>query len=84
MQIGFLVKSKQGRDKGKVYIIYDLVDKDFVKLVDGDKRKIDNPKLKRVKHIEVVEFNSNFDKSKFIDSDIKKLCKNYVSGGKNA
>ena len=84
MQIGFLVKSKQGRDKGKIYVVYEIVNKDFVNLVDGDKRKIDNPKKKRVKHIEVVQESLELDKDKFVDSDIKKLCKNYVSGGKNA
>ena len=35
MEIGKIVKSKQGRDKGKVYVVYEIVDNDFVKLVNG-------------------------------------------------
>ena len=84
MEIGKIVKSKQGRDKGKVYVVYEIVDNDFVKLVNGDTRKIDNPKKKRVKHLDVVDESPNFDKQTFKDSDIKKLCKTYFCGGKNA
>ena len=75
MEIGFLVRSIQGRDKGKVYVVYRLVDKDFVELVNGDTRKIDNPKRKRVKHIEVVDKSPKTDNQLSSDSEIKKLCK---------
>lgn len=79
---GYLVKSTKGRDKDRVYIVYRIIDKDFVELVNGDTRKIDNPKKKRVKHLEVVDKSQVLDEQSMNDIIIKKLCKNL--GGKNA
>lgn len=42
---GMLAKSLAGHDKGKVYVIVDL-DDTYVYLVDGELRKLDNPKKK--------------------------------------
>ncbi len=50
---GMLAKSKAGHDKGNVYVIYD-VDDTYVYLVDGKIRKIDNPKKKKIKHVQVI------------------------------
>lgn len=49
--IGQLVKSKAGRDKDRKFLVLDIVDENFVLLVDGDLRKISSPKSKKVKHI---------------------------------
>ena len=51
LEIGQIVKSKSGRDKGRLFIVYEIVDDQYVRLVDGDLRKLENPKLKKVKHI---------------------------------
>lgn len=51
VQVGQLVKSAAGRDKGTFYLIYDVLDKAFVRVIDGDKKKINNPKKKNVKHL---------------------------------
>ena len=51
IQLGQLVKSIAGRDKEKVYLIYDVLDKAFVRVIDGDKRKLTNPKRKNIKHL---------------------------------
>ena len=51
LEIGQIVRSKSGRDKGKIFIIYEIVDNQYVRLVDGDLRKLENPKLKKAKHI---------------------------------
>lgn len=48
---GQLVSSKAGRDKDKFYLIYDIPDENFVRIIDGDTRKIDNPKRKNIKHL---------------------------------
>ena len=52
-QIGQLVRSSAGRDKGSFYLIYDLLDEAFVRVIDGDKKKITNPKRKNIKHLEI-------------------------------
>jgi len=54
VQIGRLVRSAAGRDKGKFYLIYDVLDEAFVRVIDGEKRTIDNPKKKNIKHLELL------------------------------
>lgn len=49
-EIGDIVVSKAGRDEGRVYLIESL-DNDFANLVDGNFRKLQNPKKKRLKHL---------------------------------
>lgn len=44
--IGQVVKSRAGRDKGRIFLVLDIVDNQYVKIVDGDLRKLDNPKQK--------------------------------------
>lgn len=85
MDKGEIVRSLKGRDKDKVYLVYEVLDKDFVKLVNGQTKKIDNPKKKRIKHIEVVGKLPQDAKQNLLDSDIKKICKSYqIDGGQNA
>lgn len=49
--IGQVVKSKAGRDKGRIFLIYDIIDNQNVLVVDGSLRKLENPKQKKLKHI---------------------------------
>lgn len=51
LSIGQYVKSKAGRDRGRIFLILDIIDDHFVLLVDGDLRKIESPKLKKVRHL---------------------------------
>ena len=44
-----------GREAGKCAVVIDLCDKNLVKLADGDKRKYDCPKVKNIRHIEIVD-----------------------------
>ncbi|PKM43146.1 MAG: RNA-binding protein [Firmicutes bacterium HGW-Firmicutes-8] len=53
-QIGQLVRSAAGRDKGKTYLIYDVLDEAFVRVIDGEKKRLTNPKRKNVKHLELL------------------------------
>ena len=45
--------SKAGHDKGHIYLVI-AVEGDRVSLCDGDKRPLDNPKIKNIKHIQPV------------------------------
>jgi ribosomal protein L14E/L6E/L27E len=49
---GQLVISKAGRDHGRHFVVYQIVDTHFVLLVDGDLRKVENPKMKKLKHVQ--------------------------------
>lgn len=53
--IGQVVKSRAGRDKGRLFVVVNVVDEDFVEVVDGDLRKLDKPKRKKVKHLIVYK-----------------------------
>ncbi len=52
--IGRLVVSKAGRDKGKPFVILKVVNEKFVLLADGELRKVDNPKIKNIKHLQIM------------------------------
>ena len=49
--LGSVVYSKSGRDSGKYYAIISIIDSEYVLISDGEKRRIENPKKKKVKHI---------------------------------
>lgn len=50
--IGMMAKSLAGHDKGKVYLISGS-DEQYVYLVDGQYRTMDQPKRKKRKHIQI-------------------------------
>lgn len=78
-----VVKSNAGHDKENIYLISQILDKDYVMLIGGKNRTISNPKKKKIKHIislNAVEsqLESVFeDKSKINDGEIRKILKKY-------
>ncbi|MHB1419577.1 MAG: RNA-binding protein [Bacillota bacterium] len=53
LQAGQLVRSRGGRDRDRNFIVLKTLGDSFVHLVDGDLRKIEKPKKKNVKHLQV-------------------------------
>lgn len=51
VSIGQVVKSKAGRDKGRVFVVINILDDKYVLIVDGDLRKLNKPKKKKIKHL---------------------------------
>ncbi|NLY08361.1 MAG: hypothetical protein GXZ11_00450 [Tissierellia bacterium] len=51
LTIGQVVRSKAGKDKGQFFVVGIALDADHVEIYDGNKRKLQNPKKKRVKHL---------------------------------
>jgi large subunit ribosomal protein L14e len=51
-QLGELVRMKNGRDKGQFACVIEVMDHRFVRIADGDKRKVDRAKRKNIQHIE--------------------------------
>ena len=79
MQVGNIVKSLKGHDTGRVYLVIAAISEDFVLLSDGRYRKLDYPKQKRIKHLEILSQDCNAcDQIK--DSDIRKVCKLFQEG----
>ncbi|MBR3281367.1 MAG: KOW domain-containing RNA-binding protein [Clostridia bacterium] len=50
---GTVVVSTAGRDKGYHFIVTKLMD-NYVYIVDGNIHKVENPKYKKIKHIEII------------------------------
>ncbi|MBR5257833.1 MAG: hypothetical protein IK019_05040 [Clostridia bacterium] len=48
---GCLVKSKAGRDEGRLFLVIESLDENYVLLSDGDTRKVSRPKKKKLKHL---------------------------------
>lgn len=57
-EIGDLVLSKAGRDKASFLIVVGVLDNKMVFLADGKSRKIEKPKLKKIKHISKINVKS--------------------------
>ncbi len=49
--IGQVVKSRAGRDKGKIFLVLEIIDNENLLVVDGNLRKLDRPKKKKIKHL---------------------------------
>lgn len=79
-QYGMLAYSKAGHDKGNLYVII-KTDHEYVYLVDGIRKKITNPKKKKLKHIQIINDIPEIIKEcmcsgkKVTDEDIKRSIK---------
>lgn len=71
-EIGMLAKSKAGHDKGHIYVIY-KTDDAYVYLIDGRIRKMDNPKKKKKKHVQVI--CKQYDITALDDVGVKRILK---------
>ncbi|CFX05191.1 Ribosomal protein L2 domain 2 [Syntrophomonas zehnderi OL-4] len=56
--MGRVVFSKTGRDGGKPFVIVQVVNERYVIICDGDTRKIENPKMKNIKHLQFTKMTS--------------------------
>jgi ribosomal protein L14E/L6E/L27E len=50
-QPGQLVSSCAGRDQGRYFVVVEVVNGSLVKVVDGDLRRVERPKVKNAKHL---------------------------------
>jgi ribosomal protein L14E/L6E/L27E len=84
IKIGQIVKSKAGRDKGRIFIVCSVADEQNVLVCDGDLRKLDSPKKKKIKHLMIyntvltefafkLQCNENLD-----DAYVRKLLEPFT------
>lgn len=82
-QLGEVVFSKAGRDFDNAYLVVDIENKDYIKVADGDKKKIERPKRKNKKHLRKTgdvfgELSIWLSEGKRVrNEDIKKFLKDY-------
>ena len=81
-QIGQVVYSKSGHDKGDVQMII-RVEGEYLLLADGKRRKLEKPKRKKKMHVQPTFYVENEVAAKLqtgaylLDADIKKALKKY-------
>lgn len=71
--------SKCGRDKGRTFIVIDF-DEEFIYLADGDLRRLEKPKKKKFKHVQIVNkvdlgIKEKLEKGYILDADLRKAIK---------
>lgn len=49
--VGSVVMSAAGRDKGRYFVVTEVIDGNYVKISDGDLRPQERAKLKKIKHL---------------------------------
>src|SRR5690625_1081109 len=55
-KLGQLIRVRNGRDRGQISVIVELIDNRFVAIADGEKRKINRTKRKNIIHIELFDY----------------------------
>lgn len=82
LDIGYLVKSLAGRDKGTIYVIVDQ-QKEYVYLSDGKYHPLQKPKKKNKKHVQFIHYQDENITKKLNnqevvrEEEIKRLIKQY-------
>lgn len=51
---GRFVRSLSGRDKGMILVVVGVTDEGYLLLADGKTRKLETPKKKKQKHVELL------------------------------
>lgn len=80
--VGQVVFSKCGRDKGKPFIVTST-EGEYVYMADGKLRTLEQPKKKKIKHVQKTNFISLEVKEKLesnsyiLNADIVKVLKEY-------
>jgi large subunit ribosomal protein L14e len=81
ISIGQIVTSTAGRDKGDKFVVLCIIDDQYVYISDGDIRKLEKPKKKKLKHLKKLNYVAEDikgkleAKEKLSNSEIRKLLK---------
>lgn len=67
--IGKVVLSKKGRDKNNLYVVKDILNKDYLVLINGSTKTVQMPKKKNLKHIDVLDDVDDEIKESIISKD---------------
>lgn len=81
LSMGQVVISTAGRDKDHKFVVLCIIDDQYVYISDGDIRKLEKPKKKKIKHLMKLDhvFQEIKDRTgsveKLSNSEIRKLLK---------
>ncbi len=71
-----------GRDKGFLFFV-SKTEENYVYLIDGDIHKVENPKRKKIKHIEYTSYHDDSimhklkNNTKITNQDVKKALRSF-------
>ena len=81
ISMGQIVVSTAGRDKDDKFVVLCIIDDQYVYISDGDIRKLEKPKKKKIKHLKKLNYVAEDIKGKLeaheklSNSEIRKLLK---------
>lgn len=88
IELGRIVMSQAGRDKGRFMIVVGIIDTNYVYVADGSLRKIENPKKKNIKHLKATKKRADLIAEKLIkkrkikNTEIRETLQELVGGEK--
>lgn len=89
LRVGQLVYSKAGRDRGRPFLVWDILSPRRVLLVDGKLRRVAKPKLKNTLHVQPVnrwaeDIAAKRSKGENIsDAEVRRALAKLVGEGEN-
>ncbi len=67
LSAGDIVYSKAGRDKDKIFIVLEVLDESFALVADGELRRVQKPKKKKIKHLKKTNITAPSIESKLLN-----------------
>ncbi|MDO4539913.1 MAG: KOW domain-containing RNA-binding protein [Syntrophomonadaceae bacterium] len=90
--LGRIVYSRKGRDRGKAMIVLEMVNEQYVLVADGELRRVENPKLKNLKHLKISDLTDEetvqvlktgaYPGNHIIRRNLKELSADHATSGK--
>ena len=73
LETGGIVRSRAGRDRGRAFVILEILDEEYVLLVDGKLRTLARPKKKKRRHLLKASETRMELTGHLLDADIRKF-----------
>ena len=79
--IGAICTSRAGHDKGRAFVIVGVYDENHVLLSDGETRKLERPKKKKLMHLHIEPQRADeigrrvTEKKPLLDADVRKALR---------
>jgi len=73
IKLGSIVKSIAGKEKDKFFLVIEI-DEIYAVIADGKRRPLENPKKKKIKHLEFIK-QIDVDINTLSNSRLRKLVK---------
>ena len=75
--LGKIVLSKQGRDKGRYFMVVSVIDDNHIGIADGVTHKVEKPKKKKLKHVTFTQYEAT-KPLPATNKVLKAVCKSYL------